>query len=1227
MTDICYRTLFHSGAQQPGFWLRECVPHHTEPQKQQIVRSGREKTGLLHMKMSSSAWMRLLWLAGLLILAFLFWPLTSTEAQDLAIEVPERKVSCSSDVCLLKSDADGVTFEVRLPAYVVSQKTLADGKRYDSIEVPGWDWVEEAGSPQLPMKSMMLGVPFQADIELQVLEMETRELEGRYRISPVPDSVVEWQLPTSPTETSVLPRYVGKEWVANPAIYSQDAFYPELFARIVDDGFLRHQRVATIALMPFQYHPPSGRVRVAERFIVQVTFSHSQLPPKMTAFSEVEPAGFEGLLERSLLNYQSSRHWRGKTIEIEQAGQLTWDPPGLGYKVFVEQDGIYRLTYADLLAAGVPVDTTDPRTFQIFNKGEEIAIFVQGQEDGDFNVDDLILFYGLNPQSKYAKLNVYWLTYGLQQGRRMSRRNGSLVGGDPTPVSFEASRHFEEGGFYFSSAVGDDDLERWFWNYVFAPPLPSQTYNFDLPALPGGVYVATLEVALYGGIEDDIDPDHHTQVYVNGHLVEDAWWDGISWRISQIEFPQSYLLEGANEIRVQCPNDTGVGYDYVLVDWFNLSYWSAYVADNDQLSFGEDVAGAWEFHVSDFSSPNIQVFDVTEPISVTEVVSVTVESSGLTSTLKFRDVLAEEKRYLALTSARYLSPEDITLDSSSDWQSLDHGADYIIITHSDFYMGAVSLANHRANQGLRTVVADAEDIFDEFSFGLLSPSAIRDFLAYAYENWISPKPAYVLLIGDGLYDFKDYSGSGMENYVPPYLAYVDPWLGETSADNRYVSVSGEDILPDMHIGRLPVNTPDEAAAVITKILAYEQSPPPGSWNETVAFVTDNPDDAGNFYAFSDDLIDNYLPSTYMTDTIYLGLTCPYENPSVKCKQQIIDSINVTGTLLVNYIGHASIINWAQERLFGVSDILALANSGRYPVFLAMNCYDGYYIYPRPDIPCTGESVVRAENKGAVASWSPAGLGVATGHHYLNKGFFQAMFFDGVEELGPATLEGKLWVYNSGANHDLIETFHLFGDPALRLNVPKREIYLPIILKNHATAPDLVVERIVAAGNDVQVVIKNQGDAPVQRAYENEFWVDFYVNPNPAPDRVNQTWDQLGSEGLVWGVTQSALPLEPGEVLTLTNDINDPYYWPSYSSFSSLAAGTPVYAQVDSANANTNYGAVLENHEISGGFYNNVSGPVQSTSTTNATGEEPAEAEPPAPGGHPPASSGHLPPRP
>jgi subtilisin-like proprotein convertase family protein len=149
------------------------------------------------------------------------------------------------------------------------------------------------------------------------------------------------------------------------------------------------------------------------------------------------------------------------------------------------------------------------------------------------------------------------------------------------------------------------------------------------------------------------------------------------------------------------------------------------------------------------------------------------------------------------------------------------------------------------------------------------------------------------------------------------------------------------------------------------------------------------------------------------------------------------------------------------------------------------------------------------------------------------------------------------------------------------------IYLPLVVNNYSPPlPDLVVVEIIATADDVQVVIENQGGSTAGA----EFWVDAYINPSAPPTGVNDTWDDTpGEKGMDWGVTTS---LAPGQVITLTRD--HPFYhngdvdWP-------LAVGTPIYAQVDSAHAESpSYGAVLEDHESTGGPYNNILGPVYVT---------------------------------
>ena len=144
--------------------------------------------------------------------------------------------------------------------------------------------------------------------------------------------------------------------------------------------------------------------------------------------------------------------------------------------------------------------------------------------------------------------------------------------------------------------------------------------------------------------------------------------------------------------------------------------------------------------------------------------------------------------------------------------------------------------------GLSVITAKVEDVYDEFNYGIFNPQAIRDFLSHAYDNW-SPAPSYVLLLGDATYDFKDNLGKGIANAVPSQLVET-PSYGETASDYYFVAVDGSDVLPDMFIGRLPVASAAEAATVVQKIINYEESPVPGSWNMRHVFTIDYDDDDG-----------------------------------------------------------------------------------------------------------------------------------------------------------------------------------------------------------------------------------------------------------------------------------------------------------------------------------------------------------------------------------------------
>jgi hypothetical protein len=925
-------------------------------------------------------------------------------------------------VQVLESSAEGIVLELTTSEFAVEPGTADDGP-CDRVSVAGYGETDTPGWPRLPVQGTIVGIPLQADMSLTVLETEATEVPGRFDLCPVPQPIIDTDLSGSVTP-------LGEVASKSTEAYASGARYPTSEAEVVSTGFIRSQRVAHLQFHPFQYIPASGALYHVQRIRVRLDFGG--LYPDGPVGDE---GPFENVLRDTLVNYDAARGWRTQPVSLDRLDALSGQT-GPSYKVLVDRDGIYEIAYGDLQAAGIEaatLDALDPRTFQMRDPGQEVAIYVAGEEDGSFDAADYILFYGQKIDTKYTDVNVYWLTWGGAGGRRMAQVDGTPTGSAAVASDFQTVQHIEEDHSYFSDHASGPDADHWYWNYIYTSGSPaSNSYVATLPHVATAPYSATVRGLLKGY---QATPAHHTQVYLNGHLIDEAVWASTSAYAFEVDVPHTYLADGANTLTLTGGVDNAK--DVILVNRLEIEYRAPFVAGADQFPFGGDWAGTWEYQVGGLASDSVDVFDVTAAASPARVLGGTVEGSG-TYTLTFQHAVAGPHDYLAATPAQRLTPAGIARDAASDLRSPANGADYIIITHADFYTSMLTLADHRAGQGLRTMVVDVQDVYDEFSYGVFEPEAIRDFLAYAYSSWTAPAPTYVLLAGDGNYDFKDHLGRGEPNYIPPYLASIDLWMGEVAADNRYVCVSGDDVFPDMHLGRLPVKTGAEAASVVDRIIDYEENPASGDWNSQVLFVADDPDSAGDFYAYSDAVADTYVPAHYTTQKVYYGLTHP---SSSAAKAAIADAIDA-GRLIVNYAGHASTQSWAGEKLFGLDSIPALSNGDRLPLLVAMACLDGYYIHPSDasrDRSSTAEALVRTPGKGAIAAWSSTGMGLASTHDYLNRGLFEAIFTDDVVELGPATTQGKLYLHSRTSGYgDQIDEFTLFGDPALRLNVARAD---------------------------------------------------------------------------------------------------------------------------------------------------------------------------------------------
>jgi hypothetical protein len=952
-----------------------------------------------------------------------------------------------AELTVLSSTFDQLVLELTVRSFQLVETEIY-GERHVVPSVAGLDIASKAGEPSLPRATALIGLPPSGEWSMQVVDAERETVRLSAPIAPA----AEPYLLASPSTLATSDAPVVRR---SPA-YTNDALYPRASVSWGEPAWVRDLRVLPIEIYPFRYHPLRGELEYTRRMVVEVRFAR----PSAVAAAPASDV-WEEVLGSSVINYDVAAAWQ--SVQVSAASASAANPlastPG-SLKVGVDADGMYELTYADLLASGFLAQDPDPRTVHLVSRGQEVALWVTGGGDGSFDPGDRLVFYGEAARTRFTGVNVYWLIDTGLAGSLMGERSVEPRGVYPDAAPHWTAVHAEENLIYepnFAEANGD----RWYWAELDHLQLDCQAveaYTVQLGSVSPVAHTARLQVTAQGRTFSA----HRLSVGVNNALVGDLVWhdlDRLEGTAAEISFDGSLLSPGVNTVYLQGGDCGSVDPNGMTLSAFDLSYRADHVAQGDVLDFWGD-AGAWAYQVEGFSTASMLLFDITETMTPTRLIDWHPRWFSPFFALAFDDNAGAPRRYLALAQDALRTPRTIVLDTPSTLAT-SPGADYLLVGYGPFLGAAQPLLDLRATQAMTTLAIDVQDVYDEFSYGILDPQAIRDFLAYAYAGW-AVRPSYVLLLGDGTVDYRDYLGQGWRSFVPVYPAAVEPSYGgmllsETASDNRYVTVSGADVLPDILIGRLPVSSVEQAESTVHKIVDYEQQPAPGLWNRDVLFVADDADVAGDFALHSDQLYSGYTWTPYVPGRIYLSAAAddPYEYQStdpqqVDAARQDLRARFDRGQLLVMYMGHSSHSQWALENLLHRDQVPALHNDGRLPVVLSMTCYTAAF-HHLPYNPLD-ERLVTEAGGGAVGAWGPTGTGFLEGHYYLTRGFLDAMFAASGVRLGAGTLSGAVQLYGQDPLfHYMIDVYALLGDPAMAMHTDigsTQSVYLPLVLRGY-----------------------------------------------------------------------------------------------------------------------------------------------------------------------------------
>lgn len=694
---------------------------------------------------------------------------------------------------------------------------------------------------------------------------------------------------------------------------------------------------------------------------------------------------------------------KGPSMQSSKRQRLLAGMPGL--KLSVREDGWYRVTQAELVAAGWNPNA-DMRSLQLYDDGAGVPIKVNSSKGtGPLGVGDSIEFYGVGLDTPATDTRQYWLVSSATPGTRINAQTLDVSSTNGSSQSFDYTVERKERFIYFSGLL-NGDTENFFGAVVGTAPI---TQKFSVIHLnPGATAPPQLEVALQGMT----NANHEVKVQINGTEVGLITFPGSVRKVAQFSISSGVLHEGDNTVTLERKNGDS---DISLVDYLRVTYAHTYQADNDYLQFTVNGNAV----ISGFSSAAIRLLDITDPNAVCFYTPHTENSAG---GYRFTVATSQARTFLALTDQKTRQVSAIAQNQPSNW-SMSNGADFVIITHRNFFNSVEPLAFQRRAEGMSVAVVDVEDVYDEFSFGAHSPVAVRSFLQWAKSNW-QHSPQYVLLVGDGSYDPRNYLSSEETDFVPARL--IDTALLETVSDDWFVDFDNDGVT-EMSIGRLPVRTAAEAKTMISKTVNYS----PGNTLQRALMVADSLDAKTQFsFASASDELSALLPASIEVERIFRD-----NNAASTVHDQIVNGIN-QGPLVVNFMGHGSVEIWTGALILSTLDAPALANGQRLPVFLMMTCLNGYYQNPARE--SLAEALLRTDKGGAVAVWASSGMTEPQAQLEMSKALYQQLFGSQPIRLGEAFRRAK------GANteRDVQRTWALLGDPTLQIRSTSKQTSAP-----------------------------------------------------------------------------------------------------------------------------------------------------------------------------------------
>ncbi|MBV6647203.1 MAG: type IX secretion system sortase PorU, partial [Cyclobacteriaceae bacterium] len=759
---------------------------------------------------------------------------------------------------------------------------------------------------------------------------------------------------------------------------------------------------------------------------------------------------------------------------LSSRGQSSVLATGEWHKVGITESGVYKIDQEFLSGSlGLNLSNLDPRTIKVYGNGgkilpqsnsearafdlQENACLRIGLDDGSFDGGDYILFYAIGPnpitftslgpsfeKNIYSDTAYYFITFEGDPAKSPESIN-SIPGTFPEITSFDDYIVLEEDE---TNLLGSG--RNWLGDRFSRTGDRSRNYNFDLSGLDGG----DVEVFLSGMAQSE--EDCSMQVSLDGQPIGTLDFGSIptgpntiysiKGRVNSATMMSTTVASDNSEVLLNFV--PGNNLSIVFLDQLALRFKRSLALYSDQTAFRSLEALNQPVSTYIIAGEGFQVWDISDPYNM--ALQQVTASEGTTRFSANSDTL---RSYLLVKGSDFPTPINFGEISNQNIKG-KATPDGIIVSHPEFLSEAKRLAAFHETEGLSVEVFSTWQVYNEFSSGAQDITAIRDMAKYFRDQSANLK--YLLLFGDGSYDYKDRI-SGNTNFVPIYESRnsVHPIESHSSDDyfgfldddeGDWIESESGDHTMEIGVGRIPAKTQEEAEDVVNKIIRYATSlRTQGKWKNRVSYVADDGDN--NLHVRHAEQLSSILEEDFsqsIMNKIYIDAfeqeITPNEQLSPEGTSALKRAID-EGTFVINYIGHGDPQDWSEEAVLTREVVADMTNRFKLPIFVTATCEFGKYDNPREV--SGAEKLLLNPNGGGIALLTTTRPVFASSNLLVNIAFHEHLFAlqDGKHpRLGDvirATKNNSLRGYRN-------RNFSLLGDPMLQLAYPDHRIQLDAI---------------------------------------------------------------------------------------------------------------------------------------------------------------------------------------